>query len=118
LPLKTFDKRLKKLEEQSKRIGLALRHVLEEFVCRANAGTGCTDLFDSNPGKLRDLLREYYEGNINTVKFLVREMYIVPLLILADEESSGKEEFLTELFIKDPDAFKKEVELLLEKIKP
>ncbi|WP_448579225.1 hypothetical protein [Thermosphaera sp.] len=116
LPLKIVDKRLEKLEEHSKRVGLALRHVLEEFVCKATGGSGCTELLVNNPGKLRDLLVNYYEGDTDSVKFIIKEMYLVPLFILADEKSHGREEYLAELFIKNPEAFKNEVKLLLEKI--
>lgn len=117
VPLKLLNKQLMKLDEHSKRVGLALKLALEELVCKPNGGGACTELFVNNPGKLRDLLLEYYEGDVESVKFLIKEMYIVPLFILAEEKSYGREDSLAELFIKDPEAFKKEVELLLEKIK-
>jgi hypothetical protein len=117
VPLKLLNKQLMKLDEHSKRVGLALKLALEELVCKPDGGGGCTELFVKNPGKLRDLLLEYYEGSVESVKFLIKEMYIIPLFILAEEKSYGREDSLAELFVKDPEAFKKEVGRLLEKIK-
>ena len=117
VPFKLLNKQLMKLDEHSKRVGLALKLALEELVCKPNGGSGCTELFVKNPGKLKDLLLEYYEGSDESVKFLIKEMYIVPLLTLTEEKSYGREESLAELFVKDPEAFKKEVGRLLEKIK-
>jgi len=117
LPLKLIDRRLMKLDEHSKRVGLALKLALEELVCKPNGGDGCTKLFVNNPGRLRDLLLEFYEGSAESVKFLVKEMYIIPLFILAEEKSYGREDSLAELFIKNPEAFKKEIRSLLEKIR-
>jgi hypothetical protein len=117
VPLRSLNKQLMKLDEHSKRVGLALKLALEELICKPNGGGGCTELFVKNPGKLRDLLLEYYEGSVESVKFLIKEMYIVPLLILAEEKSYGREDSLSELFVKDPEAFKKEVGRLLEKIR-
>jgi len=114
---KLLNEQLMRLDELSKRVGLALKLALEELVCKPNGGGGCTELFVKNPGKLRDLLLEYYEGSVESVKFLIKEMYIVPLFVLAEEKSYGRDDSLVELFIKDPEAFKREVGRLVEKIK-
>ncbi|MEM0378585.1 MAG: hypothetical protein QXP68_03865 [Thermosphaera sp.] len=108
---------LRKVDYHSKRIGLALRLALEEFVCKGRARIGCIELFFTNPRLFKDLLLEYYEGSIESVKFIVKEMIIIPVFMVLGENPYGKEEELSDLFIENPERARDEMAELLRKVK-
>ncbi|MEM4436732.1 MAG: hypothetical protein QXO22_07280 [Thermosphaera sp.] len=105
----------RKVDYYSKRVGLALRLALEEFVCKGRARIGCIELFFTNPKLFKDLLLQYYEGSIESVKLVVKEMIIIPVFMVLGENPYGKEEELSDLFIINPDRARDEIVELLRK---
>lgn len=74
-------------------------------VCKKQFNEDCISLFIDNPDKLREILMMY--NDINTTKFVVKNLFLKPLL-----KKLGKEELLEELanyFINDMEKFKEEI---------
>lgn len=76
-----------------------------EINCRRLYGKSCTDLFLDEPGKLRDVLLSRYSNDMSSVYFVVKYLFLRPILV--ERNRLDLEEELATSFLNDPDKFKR-----------
>lgn len=76
-----------------------------EINCRRLYGRSCIDLFLDEPGKLRDVLLGRYSSDATSVYFVVKYLFLRPLLV--ERNRLDLEEELATSFLSDPERFKR-----------
>jgi hypothetical protein len=74
-------------------------------------GRGCADLFVDESDKLRYILVDKLSNDIHTVYFIIKYLFLRPILIKLDK--LDVEEELTSLFIQNPEKFKEKLNQML-----
>jgi hypothetical protein len=82
-----------------------------DIICKKLLGRGCADLFVDEPDKLRYILVDKLSNDIHTVYFIIKYLFLRPILIKLDK--LDVEEELTSLFIQNPEKFKEKLNHVL-----
>jgi len=82
-----------------------------DIFCRKFSGKSCIDLLIDEPDKLRDVLVNKLGNDIYTTYFIIKYLFLRPILIELDR--LDVEEELATLFIQNPEKFREKLKQIL-----
>jgi hypothetical protein len=82
-----------------------------DISCRKFSSKSCIDLLIDEPDRLRDVLANKLGNNIYTAYFIIKHLFLRPILIKLDR--LDVEEELATLFIQNPEKFREKLKQIL-----